>query len=499
MAGRFSIRRRLLFGLIAAIVLSWSLVFFYVMRGAEHEVKEIFDASLAQQARVLAALLSHEAEEERDTRTKLESVLSELGAAALQRSKTLAQLLEQMNTEDIEEDYLTLFQLAETAVHPYESKIAFLVRYGDNRIMLRSPNAPEFNTFKSGFQTQDVLGSSWRVFGLENPDSGLRVQVAEKNEVREETVGYILMNNLWPMLAALPVFALIIWVTVTRGMGPLNRVREKVEQRDPRSLQPIATDSVPAEVAPIVESLNRLFERVSRTLENERRFTANAAHELRTPLAALKTYVQAKQLSKEGQRHSTFFSEIVAAVDRTTHLLEQLLTLARADSQRDSERPDDEVDLHLITIEVLADCGNRALKKGIDLSLHAGKEEIPLRGDATTLAILLRNLVDNAIRYTPGGGHVEVELKAEPDAAILCVSDDGPGIPQDKQQLLFERFQRGDETNSQGSGLGLSIVAQIAKLYDAEIQLDSGLGGRGLSVSVAFHHQTAISRHSSHA
>lgn len=486
MAGRFSIRRRLLFGLIAAIVLSWSLVFFYVMRGAEHEVKEIFDASLAQQARVLAALLSHEAEEERDTRTKLESVLSELGAAALQRSKTLAQLLEQMNTEDIEEDYLTLFQLAETAVHPYESKIAFLVRYGDNRIMLRSPNAPEFNTFKSGFQTQDVLGSSWRVFGLENPDSGLRVQVAEKNEVREETVGYILMNNLWPMLAALPVFALIIWLTVSRGMAPLNRVRQKVEQRDPGSLQPIATDSVPAEVATMVESLNRLFKRVSRTLENERRFTANAAHELRTPLAALKTYVQAKQLSEEGRIHAEFFSEIVAAVDRTTHLLEQLLTLARADSQKDAELSSHEVDLHAISIEVLAECGNHAVEKGIDLSLQTDEEEIPLRGDATALGILLRNLVENAIRYTPEGGRVEVELESGQAAVLLRVSDNGPGIAKEKRRRLFERFQRGEATNARGSGLGLSIVARIAELYDAGIQLDSGLDGRGLSVSVTF-------------
>lgn len=492
-------RRQLLIGLITAIVLAWSVVFLYVMRVAEHEVEEIFDASLAQQARVLAALLSHEAEEERDTRIKLENVLSELGKETLQRSPTMAQIVEEINSEDIEDDYLTLLHPDETKGHPYESKIAFLVRYDDNRIMLRSPNAPEFIQFQKGFHTRDAADTSWRVFGLEDLDSGLRVLVAEKLLVRDETVRYILVNNLWPMLVALPLFALIIWVTVSRGMQPLNRVSETVEQRDPDSLQPIATDSVPSEIAPIVESLNRLFGRVSRTLENERRFTANAAHELRTPLAALKTYVQAKQLSEEGRIHAGFFSEILAAVDRATHLLEQLLALARADSLRDAGRPDSEVDLHAISIQVLAECGNEALKKGIDLSLKAHVKTMPLRGDATTLGILLRNLVDNAIRYTPDGGHVEVDLKVEPGAALLRVSDDGPGIPEEKRQLIFERFQRGDATNVRGSGLGLSIVAQIARLYDAEIRLGTGLNGKGLSVSVLFPFLSQHPRPSHHA
>jgi signal transduction histidine kinase len=196
--------------------------------------------------------------------------------------------------------------------------------------------------------------------------------------------------------------------------------------------------------------------------------------------------VQAKQLSEEGRKHAGFFSEIVAGVDRTTHLLEQLLALARADSRRTDEVTKDDVDLHAVSVNVLAELGSQALNKGIDLSLEADDPETTIRGDTAALRILLRNLVDNAIRYTPEGGRIEVALQSTPKAVLLRVSDDGPGIPEEQRPLLFERFQRGEAATAQGSGLGLSIVAQIAELHGAGIRLGSGLDGRGLSVHLEF-------------
>lgn len=487
MAGRPSIRRRLLIGLITAIILIWSIAFVHVMFGTRNEVEEVYDANLAQAARVLASLLSHEADEETEVMQKLKAVLAELGPDALQRSPTLAQVVKERLGNGSDEDYLRLFDIDRSPGNRYESKIAFFVRYADDKVMLRSPNAPTFKSFREGYVTHDIAPNTWRVFGLRDPGSGLMVQVAEKSEVRQETVDHILQNSLWPLLVSLPLLGLIIWISVGKGLRPLHQVAESVERRDPNSLQPISTESVPVEVVPMVESLNRLFKRVGQALANERRFTANAAHELRTPLAALKTYVQAKQLSGDGGQHADFFTTVVQGVDRTTHMLEQLLTLARADSQQESTVLSGRADLHTIAISVLSLLGPQALDKNIDLSLDADDAPATVTGDSTALEILLRNLVDNAIRYTPDGGVIRVELRTTPESVSWTVLDNGPGIqPPSHRELVFQRFQRGEGIKARGSGLGLSIVKQIAELHRAEIRLSEGLNGKGLSISVAF-------------
>jgi two-component system sensor histidine kinase QseC len=486
MSSRPTIRRRLLFGLTAAAVSVWAVVAVFVYTAAEIEVEEVFDATLAQEARVLATLLSHEVEEEEEIKQHLSNLLDELGADSLERSPLLAQLAEKYLGTSEQEDYLTLLPRENSPGHLYEAKIAFLVRYSDGRIMLRSPNAPIFDHLSAGFYTLESDNVPWRVFSLVAPSSGMQVQVSEQMEIRKETVRYILINSLWPMLLSLPVMGLIIWGSVGNSLRPLRRIAETVEQRDPGSLQPISTSDVPQEVVPMVDALNGLFQRVYRTLENERRFTANAAHELRTPLAALKTQAQAAQLNADNRDFIPVLAQIISGVDRTTHLLKQLLTLARADAQQRETVLQEQTDLHEVAVEVLSAIGEQAMDKEINLTLESTEEHIIVRGDKDSLAIMLRNLVDNAIRYTPQGGEVTVKLYRDDSEIRLIVTDTGKGVPPEMQQIMFQRFQRGEQNEAEGSGLGLSIVGQIAELHQATIKMSDRPDSSGLIVTVSF-------------
>jgi two-component system sensor histidine kinase QseC len=484
-----TIRKRLLVGLISVVAILWCLVLLFAYRAAQSEVEELFDAALAQQARVLATLLVHEAEEETERLQILSRLVRELGDDGMRRSPLFRQLVEEYGQEgssNEQEDYLTLLSQEQSPGHRYESKVAFLASFGDARPMLRSPKGPPFRVNQHGYYDLKSGDDSWRVFGLNLPERGLRVQVGEQMSIRQETVEDILINSLWPMFLSLPVLGLIIWASVGKSLQPLDQVAEKVERRDPNSLQPIPTDGVPGEVTPIVDSLNRLFERVHKALENERRFTANAAHELRTPLAALKTQAQVKQLDDKDGDNAGFLNEVVDGVDRTTHLLQQLLTLARADAMQKEIILQRRVDLRSVVTDVLASITERALEKQIELSLNSPESTVNIHGDEATLSILVRNLVDNAIRYTPTGG--EIQIRLVPDAATvqMVIADNGPGIPQAKRDELFQRFQRGEGVEEQGSGLGLSIVKQIVELHGAEIALSDTFSGKGLQVTLSF-------------
>ncbi len=484
-----TIHKRLLLGLITAVVILWGVVILFVYRAAQSEVEEVYDAALAQEARVLATLLIHEADEEVERREVLQRLVSELGERALWRSPLLTQLVIKYGKEtgpDKQDDYLTLLSSETSPGHKYESKIAFLVSYDDGRPMLRSPNAPSFHLDNEGFDNLGDGEEGWRVFGLSIQDPTLRVHVGERMAVRQETVKAILINSLWPMFLSLPILGLIIWATIGKGLRPLEQVAETVEQRAPGSLQPIPTDNVPGEVIPIVDSLNRLFLRVQKAMENERRFTANAAHELRTPLAALKTQAQVKQLDDNNEENASFLNNIVNGVDRTTHMLEQLLTLARADTMQREIILSQQLDLRAVVADVLAMIGGRALDKQIELSLDSPDMPLNIQGDEATLSILVRNLVDNGIRYTPTGGVVRVQLLLESDTICLLVEDSGPGVPEAEREDLFQRFQRGEGVEAQGSGLGLSIVKQIADLHGADVILTDVASGQGLRVVVSF-------------
>ena len=481
-----SIRRRLLTSLITAIIICWGVSVWFVYLAAHQEVEEIYDAGLAQQSRVLATLMSHEDSEEAKTKRELRQLINELGPDAIQISPLLQKLLKEYLDRGSKQDFLTLISRDVVPGHRYESKIAFIVIGAAGKVLLRSNMPVSFEDFTPGFSERKMDHRVWRTFGLIEPKSHLMVQVGEQLAVRQETVEYIVLNSLWPLFVALPLFGMVIWITVGGGLKPLKQVAHKVERRDPESLVPISSEGVPHEVVPMVESLNRLFARVQSALDNERRFTADAAHELRTPLAALKTMAQAKRLSDRSGEHRKFLDQVVKGVDRTTHLLEQLLTLARMESQSMVMTDLQQVDIGEQVIQVLSNIGPQALERQIDLAFEGGEQKVFVNGYAPALQILIRNLIDNAIRYTPTGGSVRLSLDRRQDATALVIEDSGPGIPDSQKALVFQRFKRGEGVQSEGSGLGLSIVRRIIELHHAAISLDNLQDSMGLRVTVTF-------------
>jgi two-component system sensor histidine kinase QseC len=234
----------------------------------------------------------------------------------------------------------------------------------------------------------------------------------------------------------------------------------------------------------MVESLNRLFSRVQSALDNERQFTANAAHELRTPLAALKTITQAKQLSDTSEENQRFLRKILAGIDRTSHLLEQLLTLARMESQSMTMQHFEQVDLAKQVLEVISDIGQAAFDRNIDLSYDGDDDGVMVKGYGPALQIMIRNLIDNAIRYTPAHGSVRIATQEDPQVVKLLIEDSGPGIPSEQMSQIFQRFKRGENVDEQGSGPGLSIVQRIVKLHHGRIKMENIGADSGLRVTV---------------
>lgn len=439
-----SLRLRLLLILLGVFSLIWVLVTTASFFAARQEIEELFDAQLAQYARTLQGLTRHELEEHEQTRIELEHDL--LG-------------------------------------HKYEKKVAFQV-WNDSLLVLRSATAPASPMSELyGFSNGRFGGHAWRVFVLPSAEGPVSIQVAERHDVRAELVGKISLQVLYPLVIALPILALALWLALGRGLRPLRRVTADVQARSPRDLQPLSDGRAPSEIRPLVEALNRLFARLQEALESERRFTADAAHELRTPLASLQVQAQVALGARSEEERRTAIENIRGGVERSTRLLEQLLTLARLDPDTLPERTRD-VDLAALAAQAVAEQAPGALGKGIDLGLEEGSSG-QVRGHPEALKVLLRNLVDNALKHTPAGGRVDVGVFGRDSGVEFSVADTGPGIEPSVGERIFDRFYRIPGSEVEGCGLGLSIVRRIAELHHARAGLDPERA-QGLRVVVHF-------------
>jgi signal transduction histidine kinase len=299
------------------------------------------------------------------------------------------------------------------------------------------------------------------------------------HELLEHFVGVMFM----PLLLGLPLLGAWIWFATRQGLAPVAEIAAEVAGRDPERLDPISPAAAPKELRPLLDALNGLLGRVAVALERERGFTADAAHELRTPLAAIATQAEVASRAREASERDHALNQIVAGSRRAAHLVDQLLTLARLDPVAPLVLTP--VGLDSLAAEVCADHGALALEKHIDLALEAPGAVI-VQGSADGLRILLRNLVDNAVRYTPSGGKISVAVAIQDGAAVLSVSDSGPGIPPEQRENVLQRFHRLAGQDTDGSGLGLSIVARIAQLHRARLELADGIGQPGLAVRLSF-------------
>jgi signal transduction histidine kinase len=369
-------------------------------------------------------------------------------------------------------------------VPPDQGDTDFVVQIWDvfgARTYLSRPGLPMINQTVLGYADLSLRGEAWRAYGLQTPDGV--IQIAQPVRVRENLARAAAERVVIPLILLLPVMiGAVAWI-VSRGLLPLRFVAGEVQRRDVRSLMPLKTDHLPLEIEPLVSELNRLLERLQRAFSAQRAFVSDAAHELRSPLTALRLQLQLLDRAPDEAARAEARGRLGEAVERAIHLVEQLLALARSEPQ---ETAGDfvTVDLSAAVADGVRDSHELALSRHIDLGLDAGLDVL-VRGDRDALRVLARNLVDNAVRYTPPRGSVQVRVRSTPDEAVLDVIDTGPGIAPADRDRVFDRFYRRAAAQESGTGLGLAIVKAIAEHHGARIVLDESPGG-GLHAAVSF-------------
>lgn len=336
-------------------------------------------------------------------------------------------------------------------------------------------------------------GSPVRVAALWTTLSGLPgqprlvIQVAETLDARQDIARQILLATLLPesLLALLAAGAL--WVGVSHGLAPLARLREEIARRSDQDLSPIPEQRAPAEVRPLAHAVNALLSRLEVALTAQRRFVANAAHQLRTPLAGIRTQAEIALRQSDPEELAHTLAQLRSGTERTTHLLNQLLSLARLEPGDARAHPQVEMDLSEAARATTALWVPQALRRGIDLGFEGAGVDLTVAGDRLLLEELLGNLIENALVHGPGTTRVTVAAAALGGAPVLSVEDDGPGVPPGERSRLFERFERGRTSGQvRGSGLGLAIVREIATLHAARVSMGQGAQGRGTRVEVVF-------------
>jgi two-component system OmpR family sensor kinase len=344
------------------------------------------------------------------------------------------------------------------------------------------PDAQILSQPVPGYAYVITPGGRWRVYEMRDRDK--LVQTAQSLNVIEEIAAGMALRVVWPLLVILAVLGALVWLTVHRGLRPLMSVARAVRARTPAALQPLPESNLPEEVQPLAHALNDLLGRLGRAMTAQKGFIADAAHELRTPLTAVQLQLEEARVAGSAEEREAAFDDLQRGVSRAIHLVGQLLTLARQEPEV-SQRALQPVDLSEIARLVVAEQTQLANARQVDLGISDAVQSV-VQGDPEALRVMLGNLVDNAIRYSPAGRRVDVAVMHSDHRAVLTVLDEGPGIPVSDRERVFDRFFRGDELDVPGSGLGLAIVKSIAGRHLATIALDSGPAGRGLAVRVNF-------------
>ncbi len=447
-----SLKWRLMLLFAGATLLGWLAVNFFLYRGALREVDALYDIHLAQSARVLLALAETSAE-----RGDLEQ---------------LAGLLPKLVPSDLPWTHVIDAQPG-AAPGAHRRMLAFQLLTREGAFLLSSENAPDQPLAQgvAGFSDSLVDSTRWRVYGLADPKQALVLYAGEDYALRERLARHLVSHLLLPTLVAVPPLLLLFWLAVGRGLAPLSRLAKEIKSRDQQDLAPLRTTSVPSEVRPLVAALDSLFQRLERALASERQFTGNAAHELRTPVAALRVQAQVAQRATNDAQRRRALDQIVAGAGYAGHLVDQLLTLSRLDT-RDAAPMLGRVDLLETARRTAETLEPLARERAVSLQV-GGAQDTLTRGDETCVGILLRNLMDNAIRYTPAGGEVRVTVRNSGLFHRVIIEDNGPGVADGQHAEMFQRFRRGSETTAPGSGLGLSIVRRVCELHEGSVQLEN--------------------------
>ncbi|AVU77489.1 two-component sensor histidine kinase [Pseudomonas sp. Fig-3] len=438
-----SIRRRTLTLILGLLFVGLLIITVFNLHDSNHEIAEVYDAQLAQNARLLQGVMRMP-----------------------MASKEHAQLYQAFNSA-------LASAVPKVDGHPYESKIAFQVWDSKGALLVHTSSAPTFTSPPIAPGFSDVIDQKdrmWRAFVLDDTQYGLKIWVGERDDVRSDLVDRIVRHTVVPNLIGSLILAAVIWLAIGWGLKPLVDMAAKLRARHPGSLEPLQLVPLPSELEPMQAALNRVLAQIQELMGRERRFIADAAHEMRTPLAVLRVHAQNLMEAGNEQSRRESLQHLIVGVDRTTRLVNQLLTMARLEPQAGVPAPA-VIDLPATVRESLVQMTPWLLSKGLELVLDVSDDIDPVRIDPVSIDIALNNLVTNAANFSPPNGLITVRLARQGDHYELAVEDQGPGIDEAERDRLFERFySRG---NDQGAGLGLTIVRTIANRLGGQVRLEN--------------------------
>lgn len=508
----YSLRQLLLVSLLSAAMLIWGIAAYVSYKQTRDEVASLFDAELSQSAKVLNAfvesllregsLSAYWSQEQLDKnlhaytlrrkfkRKSAFQLWSEDSGLFLRSENSPQFSVHGFNKTNIDTQLWYVFDdvlQANALSRQYERKIAFQLWSKKDGLLLRSDSAPKFafSSADNGFSHANIDGHLWHVFSISNSTGEYVVHVGQKEEIRAELTDEISAHTSLQLLIGLPFLGIVIWLIVGHSLKPLDRLEKSLAKREASYLKPLSTRKLPNEIVPMVNEINNLFTQLEQAFEHERRFTSDAAHELRTPLAGLLTQAQVALRTHDDEVRKQALKRIEQAVNRMTYMVQQLLTFSRIESNTEYLNRES-TDLGREVVQLVAQLDPEAHKKRI-LIEFVEETPHPIVVNVPLIVILIRNILDNAIKYTPTKGNILISITGKEKYLQFCVEDSGPGIAPDQYEKSLQRFHRCIETANaaQGTGLGLSIVQRIAGLHNADLILGVSQFG-GLKVTLLF-------------
>lgn len=457
-----AIRRRLSLTLLASVALVWVVTLASSFRHASGEVQHWQDARLIEFA-------------------ELATRLDDEDLIRLARSSIDARI-------ELPEHANAAESAVDSDISPRDMLIE--VRDASGRLIAASPALAQLGPIPprpagaGGPWSAMLARTAWRVYALHDGRAGRDIQVMETSNSRSDLARGAAWHITRPLLIALPALALLVWFAIGRSLAPLKALSDTIRARDATTLDPIDIDHVPLEVRPLVDAIDRLLAQLKHSIARERAFTADAAHELKTPLAAIKVQAQVARAAGHTAQRELAIQRVIQGVDRSAHVVEQLLLLARLD---ESERiPAMPVALDVLVREAIVRHIERARERRIEITFVPAPVP-PVEAEPFLIGILLDNLFENSIKYGTAGGCIEAELFDEGGMVRFVLRDDGPGVTESERSRLTDRFYRGTDAGAPGSGLGLSIVARIVSYFNGRLAFEHGIDGTGLAVVVSLH------------
>lgn len=450
-----TLTRSLFFRITPTILITIFIIGVLAFKGATRQINHVYDAQLISSANMLWLVVEDEMLEPKARYKRIRKI--DLSVS----------------------DQKSLNEFASA----YADNRMFRVWQG-NKLAMISDKAPTVGIPQQDSGLSDVEdddGYHWRVYTLNIPGTNITVEAGEKTSLRASLVRDILLTLAAPLVLLIPIIGWLLWVGISSGLGTLRSLMAQIRSRSPDDLSPLALAQVPRDLAPLGNSINQLLDKLERSFSAERRFAEHAAHHLRTPLATLKLQLQLLEQARDKKERESLMIDLKASIDRAARLVSQLLTSTRVSYQPVIRVP---IDVKTITTTIIGELAPIATQKHITLSLR-GEAGLVVMGDETLMRLLIGNIIENALKYTPEHGAVTVTLRGDDAQVFITVTDSGPGIPEVERAHVFQRFYRVGTPKEQGTGLGLAIVSETLARLSGTIALKTPQSGEGLEVEVA--------------